>query len=80
MDAVHKRSILGSTNASGSPQIKDSSTGNMKSYYGTRAGGFARRGVRGNFIPPIRSHGNNTNGSQISTRREDTVEESTRKW
>lgn len=63
-------------------QTDKSSFGNTKNY-GMRYGNVTRRGVRGNFVPPIRSGGGNTGGmisSRISGNCDDAVEDSTRKW
>ncbi|KAG8384966.1 hypothetical protein BUALT_Bualt04G0173100 [Buddleja alternifolia] len=56
MEAGQKRGLSGSPSASASPQ---SDSGTHRGY-GSRSYGFSRRGVRGNFVPPIRSNGNNT--------------------
>ncbi|EPS70922.1 hypothetical protein M569_03831, partial [Genlisea aurea] len=46
--------------------------------YGTRNYAFSRRGVRGNFIPPIRSSGSNV-ASRIAGKNEDAIDDSTKK-
>jgi len=50
--------------------------------YGGRSYGVSRRGVRGNFIPPIKSNGsNNGNLTQsIGGKRDDAMDDSTKKW
>ncbi|KAF8390633.1 hypothetical protein HHK36_025160 [Tetracentron sinense] len=78
MDARQRRGLAGSPNASVSPQSDNNSIGRG---YGVRSGGFPRRGIRGNFIPPIRSNGGNTGNttSRISGKCDDALEDSTRR-
>ncbi|XP_011016096.1 PREDICTED: fidgetin-like protein 1 [Populus euphratica] len=61
MDAKQKRGLAGSPSTSISPQSDSTNRG-----YGARSYGFSRRGVRGNFIPPIKSNGGNT--GNVTTR------------
>ncbi|KAL8049221.1 hypothetical protein ABFX02_06G007400 [Erythranthe guttata] len=77
MEARKKRGLTGSPSASVSPQ---SDAGTHRGY-GARSYGFSRRGVRGNFVPPIRSTGNNTGNvtSRTSGKGEDAVEDSTKR-
>ncbi|KAL7106660.1 hypothetical protein ACP275_06G007500 [Erythranthe tilingii] len=77
MEARKKRGLTGSPSASVSPQ----SDAGAHRGYGARSYGFSRRGVRGNFVPPIRSTGNNTGNvtSRTSGKGEDAVEDSTKR-
>lgn len=78
MDAKQNKGLYGSPSASISPQ---SDAGTHRGY-GARSYGYSRRGVRGNFVPPIRSNGNNTGNmtSRIAGKGEDAVDDSTKKW
>ncbi|KAL3630829.1 Fidgetin-like protein 1 [Castilleja foliolosa] len=77
MEARQKRGLTGSPNASVSPQ---SDVGTNRSY-GARSYGISRRGVRGNFIPPIRSNGNSSGNvtSRTGGKGEDAMEDSTKR-
>lgn len=79
MDVRQRRGINGSPSATDSPQ-SDNTMANKS--YGVRPYGFPRRGVRGNFVPPIRGSGNN--GGNVTSRNagkgEDALEDSTRRW
>ncbi|KAK1259478.1 Katanin p60 ATPase-containing subunit A1 [Acorus gramineus] len=55
MDSRQRHGFMGSPNASLSPRSDYTSVGNRN--YGVRSGGIPRRGLRGNFVPPIRSNG-----------------------
>ncbi|CAL9193551.1 unnamed protein product [Musa hybrid cultivar] len=81
MDAKQRPCSMGPANASVSPQVNNNSFGNVRNY-GMRYGNVTRRGVRGNFVPPIRSSGGNT-GNMISPRIsgqcDDALQDSTRK-
>lgn len=68
--------MAGSQNASVSPQSESGSKG-----YGLRPHGL-RRGVRGNFVPPIRSNVNGTGNvtSRIGGKSDDGLDDSTSKW
>lgn len=51
--------------------------------YGGRSVMIPRRGVRGNFIPPVRSNGTTAgavSGSRVPCKNDDTLEDSTRRW
>ncbi|KAL6508188.1 Fidgetin-like protein 1 [Orobanche hederae] len=74
MEARQKRGLTGSPSASVSPQ-GDAGTNRG---YGARSYGFSRRGVRGNFVPPIRSNGNNAGNvtSRIAGKGEDAMDDS----
>ncbi|XP_038884179.1 ATPase family AAA domain-containing protein FIGL1 [Benincasa hispida] len=79
MDAKQRRGLAGSPNTSVSPQ----SDYNV-SYkgYGMRSYGSSRRGVRGNFVPPIRSSGGtagNMVNSRIGGKGEDALDDSTKR-
>ncbi|KAF9600345.1 hypothetical protein IFM89_008516 [Coptis chinensis] len=78
MDARQRRGLAGSPNASGSPQNENNI--NSRSY-GIRSGGFPRRGIRNNFVPPIRSSGSNTGHttSRISGKGDDALDDSTKR-
>ncbi|WOL14439.1 fidgetin-like protein 1 isoform X2 [Canna indica] len=81
MEARQKPSMSGSPSATLSPQADANSFGNTRNY-GMRYGNVARRGVRGNFVPPIRSAGGNTSSminSRSSGKCDDAMEDSTRK-
>ncbi|KAK6135111.1 hypothetical protein DH2020_031174 [Rehmannia glutinosa] len=77
MEARQKRGLTGSLSASVSPQ----SDAGANRGYGARSYGFSRRGVRGNFIPPIRSNGNNAGNvtSRIAGKGEDAIDDSTKR-
>ncbi|XP_042496759.1 ATPase family AAA domain-containing protein FIGL1 [Macadamia integrifolia] len=78
MDARQKRGLAGSPSSSVSPQSDNNSVGRG---YGVRSGGFPRRGIRSNFVPPIRSSGAN-NGhttSRNSGKGDDALDDSTRR-
>lgn len=80
MDAKQKRGLAGSPNTSVSPQCNDN-----VSYkgYGMRSYGSSRRGVRGNFVPPVRSTGGtagNMVNSRIGGKGEDALDDSTKRW
>nr|XP_010929777.1 ATPase family AAA domain-containing protein FIGL1 [Elaeis guineensis]XP_029122296.1 ATPase family AAA domain-containing protein FIGL1 [Elaeis guineensis] len=80
MDARQRHGLTGPLNASISPQSDNNPSGNLRNY-GMRYGA-SRRGLRGNFVPPIRSSGGNTGNmisSRISGKCDDTLEDSTRK-
>ncbi|XP_051140861.1 ATPase family AAA domain-containing protein FIGL1 [Andrographis paniculata] len=76
MEARQKRGLSGSPSASVSPQSDAGARG-----YGNRSYGFSRRGVRGNFIPPIRSNGNSTGNvtSRTAGKGEDAIDDSTKR-
>ncbi|KDP46288.1 hypothetical protein JCGZ_10128 [Jatropha curcas] len=75
MDARQKRGLMGSPSASVSPQSE-----NANRSYGGRSYGFSRRGIRGNFVPPIKSNGGNTgNMTTRATGKDDALDDSTRR-
>jgi len=79
MDAKQKRGFGGSSSPSVSPLTDHDS--NCRGY-GGRSYGISRRGVRGNFVPPIKSNGSN-NGNltqRIGGKRDDAMDDSTKKW
>ncbi|XP_072979034.1 ATPase family AAA domain-containing protein FIGL1 [Typha angustifolia] len=79
IDARQRHGLKGPPGASISPQSDNNL--NMRNY-GIRSGGIARRGLRGNFVPPIRNNGGNAGNmisSRISGKCDDTMEDSTRK-
>lgn len=72
MDARQKRCSIGS------PSDNSSVRG-----YGVRSSGLQRRGIRGNFVPPIRSNGSNIGhiNSRISGGKgDDALDDATKKW
>lgn len=77
MDARQRRGLAASPNASVSPQ-SDTSVANRS--FSTRSYGVSRRGVRGNFVPPVRSNGGNVGHmtSKISGKSDDALDDSTR--
>ncbi|XP_060192941.1 ATPase family AAA domain-containing protein FIGL1 [Lycium barbarum] len=78
MDIRQRRGLSRSPSASISPQ-SDSTLMNKGS--GFRSYGFPRRGIRGNFVPPIRGSSNNLGNvtSRNAGKGEDTLDDSTRK-
>ncbi|KAJ6298775.1 hypothetical protein OIU76_019851 [Salix suchowensis] len=76
MDAKQKRGLAGSPSTSVSPQSDSTSRG-----YGARSYGFSRRGVRGNFIPPIKSNGGNAGNvtSRVAGKSDDASDDSTKR-
>lgn len=79
MDARQRRGLAASPNAPVSPQ-SDNSVANRS--FSTRSYGVSRRGVRGNFVPPVRSNGGNVGNmtSKISGKSDDALDDSTRSW
>lgn len=77
MEARQKHGLAGSPSASLSPQSDSTGRG-----YGGRSYGSLRRGVRGNFIPPIRSNGNSMGNvtSRVAGKSDDGVDDSTKRW
>ncbi|KAL3526181.1 hypothetical protein ACH5RR_014553 [Cinchona calisaya] len=75
MESRQRRGLTGSPSASVSPQSDNFARG-----YGVRSYG-ARRGIRGNFIPPIKSNGNSGGNvtSRIAGKGEDALDDSTKK-
>ncbi|KAJ8749932.1 hypothetical protein K2173_013847 [Erythroxylum novogranatense] len=75
MDARQKRGLTGSPSGSASPQ-----SDNINRGYGARYG-FSRRGVRGNFIPPIKSNGGSTGtmSARVAGKGDDALDDSTRR-
>lgn len=80
MDARQKHGLAASSNSSVSLQTDNNLSGNMRNY-GMRSGGLSRRGLRGNFVPPIRSNGGNAGNmtTRISGKCDDSLEDSTRR-
>ncbi|KAK7260612.1 hypothetical protein RIF29_26810 [Crotalaria pallida] len=78
MEARQKRGAVGSPSAPVSPQC-DNNPANRLS--GLRSYGVPRRGVRGNFVPPIKSNGNNVGNttSRIGGRCDDSLDDSTKR-
>ena len=78
MDARQKRGFSGSPNTCVSPQ----SDNNASRGYGGRSYGYSRRGVRGNFVPPIKSNGGNTGNitSRLAGKNDDSLDGTTKRW
>ncbi|KAK9272382.1 hypothetical protein L1049_002753 [Liquidambar formosana] len=78
MDARQRRGLGGSPSASVSPQ-SDNNSANRS--YGVKSYGIPRRGIRGNFVPPIRSNGGNVGNttSRIAGKSDDALDDSTKK-
>ncbi|KAE8021335.1 hypothetical protein FH972_007233 [Carpinus fangiana] len=77
MDARQRRGLAGSPSACVSPQSENnfSSRG-----HGVKSYGFSRRGVRGNFVPPIKSNGGNVgNVTSRAGKCDDALEDSTKR-
>lgn len=69
---------MGSPSASVSPQ-SDCNTSTRG--YGLKSYGISRRGVRGNFVPPIKSSGNAGNmTSRAAGKGDDAIDDSTKAW
>lgn len=77
MDSRHRRGLAASPSASASPQSDNSNRG-----YGLKSYGYSRRGVRGNFVPPIRSNGGNSGNmtTRGAGKNDDTLDDSTKRW
>ncbi|KAG4927037.1 hypothetical protein JHK82_052819 [Glycine max] len=78
MEAKQKRGVGGSPSASVSPQCDNNSANRL---YGGRSYGVSRRGVRGNFVPPIKSNGNNAGNmsARVAGKCDDSLDDSTKK-
>lgn len=70
---------MGSSGASESPQNESSPT--IRGH-GVKSYGISRRGVRGSFVPPIRSNGNNVGNmtSRAAGKNDDALDDSTKAW
>jgi len=79
MEEKQKRGVGGSPCASVSQQC-DNSPGNR--LHGGRSYGVSRRGFRGNFVPPIKSNGNNAGNmsARNAGKYDDSLDDSTKKW
>lgn len=88
MDSRQKGSLTCSPGASSSsPSAFAHESRNMMKNdvrpHGGRSIMIPRRGVRGNFIPPVRSNGTTAggvSGSRAPCKNDDTLEDSTRRW
>lgn len=79
MDARQRRGLGGSPSASSvSPQSEYNGTNKL---YVGRSYGFSRRGIRGNFVPPIKSNGGNVGNVtlRISGKGDDAPDDSTKR-
>ncbi|KAL6960424.1 Fidgetin-like protein 1 [Sarracenia purpurea var. burkii] len=78
MDTRQRRGLVGSPGASISPQSDNNATNRG---YGARSYGFSRRGIRGNFVPPIRSTGGNGGNmtSRVAGKGDDALDDSTKR-
>lgn len=77
MEARQRHGLAGSPRASLSPQSDSTGRG-----YGGRSYGSLRRGVRGNFIPPIRSNGSsmgNVTSRVAGGKSDDGIDDSTKR-
>lgn len=72
-----RRGSTGSPSASTSPQSDV-----IGRNYGVRSCGSSRRGVRGSFIPPVKSNGSSSANltSRVSGKSDDGLDDSTKKW
>ena len=79
MDSRQRRSSAGSPSTSVSPQSDNNFTSRG---YGVKSYGLPRRGIRGNFVPPIRSNGGNASHmtSQTAGKGDDALDDSTKRW
>ncbi|KAF3669474.1 Fidgetin-like protein 1 [Capsicum annuum] len=78
MDTRQRRGLSRSPSASISPQNDNTL---MNKGCGVRSYGIPRRGIRGNFVPPIRGSGNNVGNvtSRNAGKGEDSLDDSTRR-
>ncbi|XP_023638540.1 ATPase family AAA domain-containing protein FIGL1 [Capsella rubella] len=76
MDVRQRRGSTESPSSCLSPQSEKNALGRG---YGSRSGGL-RRGYRGNFVPPVKSNGNNVGNltSRIGGKTDDALDDSTR--
>ena len=81
IDSRQKHGFMGSPSASIPSQVDGNSTGNARSY-AFKHNTASRRGVRGNFVPPVKSNGGNmaSINSRIAGKSDDSLEESTKRW
>lgn len=72
---------MGSPSASLPSQIDGNPAGSTRSY-GLKYNTVSRRGIRGNFVPPVRSNGGNVASvsSRIAGKCDDSLEDSTKRW
>ncbi|KAI9177636.1 hypothetical protein LWI28_017609 [Acer negundo] len=77
MDVRQKRGHVGSPSASVSPHSDNNPTARG---YAVKSYGISRRGVRGNFVPPMRSNGGNVGNitSRVAGKGDDALEDSTK--
>ncbi|KAK0589058.1 hypothetical protein LWI29_009112 [Acer saccharum] len=77
MDVRQKRGHVKSPSASVSPHSDNNPTTRG---YGVKSYGISRRGVRGNFVPPMRSNGGNVGNitSRVAGKGDDALEDSTK--
>ncbi|KAJ1397031.1 Vps4 oligomerization, C-terminal [Sesbania bispinosa] len=78
MEVKQRRGAVGSPSASVSPQCDNNPSNRL---YGGRSYGVSRRGFRGNFVPPIKSNGNNNgnSSSRIAGKCDDSLDDSTKR-
>ncbi|KAL9276559.1 hypothetical protein ACSQ67_025888 [Phaseolus vulgaris] len=78
MEAKQKRGVGGSPSASVSPQCDNNPANRL---HGGRSYGVSRRGIRGNFVPPIKSNGNNAGNmsARNAGKYDDSLDDSTKK-
>lgn len=79
MEAKKKGGVIGSPSTSMSPQCDNNPANRL---YAGRSYGVSRRGIRGNFVPPIKSNGGNSGNlsSRIAGKCDDSLDETTKKW
>ncbi|KAH7577198.1 hypothetical protein JRO89_XS01G0219600 [Xanthoceras sorbifolium] len=77
MDVRLRRGHVGSPSASVSPHSDNNPTTRG---YGVKSYGISRRGVRGNFVPPMRSNGGNVGNmtSGVTGKGDDVLDDSTK--
>ncbi|TKY46389.1 Fidgetin protein 1 [Spatholobus suberectus] len=78
MEAKQKPGLGGSPSASVSRQCDNNPANRL---YGGRSYGVSRRGFRGNFVPPIKSNGNNAGNmsSRTAGKCDDSLDDTTKK-
>ncbi|CAN0925383.1 ATPase family AAA domain-containing protein FIGL1 [Linum grandiflorum] len=76
MEVRQKKGLTRSPNVCVSPQSDNINRGN-----GTRSYGYSRHGIRGNFVPPIRTNGGNSGNmsARVTGKNDDTIDDSTKK-
>ncbi|XP_078440934.1 P-loop containing nucleoside triphosphate hydrolases superfamily protein [Wolffia australiana] len=80
MDSRQRHGLIGSPSASVSSQADGNPSGSTRNY-GLKYNTASRRGIRGNFVPPVKSNGGNvaTISSRITGKSDDSLEDSTKR-